>query len=217
MKYKLVIFDFDGTIADTRTVILTAKKETMRRMGYAVASDEEFASTIGFSSKVGFHKLYPELSEETLVECETIYRQLFEEMKNTISPTFFTNVDTVLEELTKRGIQCTIATSRDTESVNEFLTQWKFKEYFKYILGNDNSTLLKPNPQQVLKTLKELSFSSEESLVVGDMPVDIEMGRSAGVCTCGVTYGNSSKEDLEKAGADYVVEDIIELMDIVSA
>ncbi|MCR5836792.1 MAG: HAD hydrolase-like protein [Lachnospiraceae bacterium] len=68
-----------------------------------------------------------------------------------------------------------------------------------------------------MKTLKELSFSSEESLVVGDMPVDIEMGRSAGVCTCGVTYGNSSKEDLEKAGADYVVEDIIELMDIVSA
>ena len=73
----------------------------------------------------------------------------------------------------------------------------------------------KPAPDPVLKTIEDLVYNPENALVVGDMPVDILMGKSAGVNTCGVTYGNSDREKLTEAGADYVIDDIRDLLTIV--
>ena len=68
---------------------------------------------------------------------------------------------------------------------------------------------------QLKKTLNELSYNAQDTLVVGDMPFDILMGKNAGVYTCGVTYGVSGKNSLLEAGADWVIDDISELLDIV--
>ncbi len=85
------------------------------------------------------------------------------------------------------------------------------EDCISYILGADNVEKSKPDPEPVLKTLRELGIPAEESLVVGDMPVDIIMGLRAGAATCGVTYGNSSRDDLVKASAGYIIDDISEL------
>ena len=55
----------------------------------------------------------------------------------------------------------------------------------------------------------------QHTLVVGDMPMDIEMGKRAGACTCGVTYGNASAQTLLSAGADYVVDAMEEILDLI--
>ena len=67
------------------------------------------------------------------------------------------------------------------------------------------------------KTLADLSFSPEQAIVVGDMPMDILMGKNAGVKTCGVTYGNASAETLLSSGADHVIDSISELIPILEA
>ena len=64
--------------------------------------------------------------------------------------------------------------------------------------------------------LAKLGYSPSDAIVVGDMPVDILMARNASVCSVGVTYGNSSREELLSASADYVVDSITELLDIVT-
>ena len=63
MKTKLLIFDFDGTIMDTRKPIVSAKQETARRMGLPVLDEETCAATIGYTAQVGFQKMYPDLDE----------------------------------------------------------------------------------------------------------------------------------------------------------
>ena len=88
-------------------------------------------------------------------------------------------------------------------------------DYFCYVLGSDSVTKHKPDPEPVNNILSTLRLSPSDALVVGDMPVDILMARDASVRSVGVTYGNSSREELLSAGADYVIDSISELLHIV--
>ncbi len=215
MHIKLAIFDFDGTIADTRGAIIVAKQETMRRYGLPVAGEEACASTIGYTAKEGFRRLYPALGEDMLDFCVATYRQLFEERKKTIPPTLFPGMTETLEALAAMGVNCTIATARNQVSCHEMLEQLGVKKYFSYILCGESTQHLKPHPEAVLKTLADLDCRPEEAIVIGDMPMDILMGKGAGVATCGVTYGNADRETLLEAGADYVIDQIGELLGLV--
>lgn len=216
MDKKLIIFDFDGTIMDTRKTIIIAKQETMRQMGLAVADEQTCAATIGLSAKLAFKHTYPELTDEMLELCVRNYRKMFDQIKETEPPTLFANMSDTLNHLKEKGIVCTIATSRNGKSLREFLEKMKIADFFPYVLAGEDTVLLKPNAEPVIKTLHDLSYNAEQALVVGDMPFDILMGKNAGVSTCGVTYGNSDKDSLLEAGADFIIDDISELLDLLS-
>ncbi|MBO4496440.1 MAG: HAD-IA family hydrolase [Clostridiales bacterium] len=217
MEIKAVIFDFDGTLADTKKAIVVAKQDTMRKFGLDVKDEEACAATIGLTARAGFEKLYPELNDEALLdELVVAYRARFDELKKIMPPERFPGVDHVLAVLEERGIVRTIATARNKKSLFEFLAAWNLEKAFPYVLAGEDTTRLKPHPDAVLKTLSDLSLSADQAIVVGDMPVDIAMGKSAGVRTCGVTYGNSDRADLEAAGADFVIDNIEELLEVLS-
>lgn len=103
-----------------------------------------------------------------------------------------------------------MTSSRSSASLNDFLHDMSFAAYVSYIVGADDVTHAKPDPEPVLKTLKALGIPAHETLVVGDMPVDIMMG--AGTRTCAVTYGNASRQQLEAAGTDFIIDDMAELL-----
>lgn len=109
MSIKLAIFDFDGTIADTRKAIVAAKQKTMRQMGLEVADERTCASTIGFSAKTGFEMIYPQLEEQKIDKCVTIYRQEFEQIRKLMPPEIFPDVKDVLERLNQTQVVTTIA------------------------------------------------------------------------------------------------------------
>ena len=89
-------------------------------------------------------------------------------------------------------------------------------DYISYILGADDVKEAKPKPEPVLKTLADMHFDACETLVVGDMAVDIQMGANAGAKTCGVTWGNGTKDELEEAGATFIIDRIEDLIEIVN-
>ena len=211
MKIKLIIFDFDGTLGDTRANIIMTMQETMRVLGYPVAGEEAIAATIGLTLEDGFRELFPGLTERDILRCADVYRDLFEKNRRKMIPTLFPHVKETLNLLKERGYILSVASSRQSVSLRGFLHDMSVEDCISYILGADNVEKSKPDPEPVLKTLREIGIPAEESLVVGDMPVDIIMGLRAGAATCGVTYGNSSRDDLVEAGAGYIIEDISEL------
>lgn len=217
MKCKVVIFDFDGTIMDTRKAIVFAKQETMRLMDLPVADEKACAATIGYSAKTGFQNMYPELSEEDVDLCVKHYRRIFDETIRKDPPTLFPGMLETLEALKERGIVCTIATARNRKSLYGFLEQLQIRDRFSYILAQEDTAHLKPDPEPVLKTLRDLSVEAGEAMVVGDMPMDVLMGKNAGVCACGVTYGNADRKTLLDAGADYTIDTIRDLIKILDA
>ena len=211
---RLIIFDFDGTLGDTRRNIVTTMQMTIRETGLPARTDHECASTIGLPLDGCFEALYPDESKETILLCTDTYRRIFQENLQTMKPQVFPKVRETLLALKEQGLTLTIASSRWHKSLSELTHDLQIAEYISYLVGADDVVKAKPDPEPVLKTLSAMGFKASETLVVGDMNVDILMGRNAGAKTCGVTYGNGTKQELEEAGADYLIDSIDELLTV---
>jgi len=211
---RLIIFDFDGTLGDTRRNIVTTMQMTIRETGLPARTDHECASTIGLPLDGCFEALYPDESKDTILLCTDTYRRIFQENLQTMKPQVFPKVRETLLALKEQGLTLTIASSRWHKSLSELTHDLQIAEYISYLVGADDVVKAKPDPEPVLKTLSAMGFKASEALVVGDMNVDILMGRNAGAKTCGVTYGNGTKQELEEAGADYLIDSIDELLTV---
>ncbi|MBR3010323.1 MAG: HAD-IA family hydrolase [Prevotella sp.] len=210
---RLIIFDFDGTLGDTRRNILLTMRQTLEELSLPVACEEECAATIGLPLRDCFLQLFPDLSDELADRCAATYRRIFDINKKQLVPALFPHVRETLAELYARGYILTVASSRSSASLREFLSDMGVINFISLILGADDVARAKPDPEPVLQTLRTLKIPASETLVVGDMPVDILMGARAGARTCAVTYGNASATDLRAAGADVLIDDFAQLLD----
>ena len=211
MNIRLIIFDFDGTLGDTRRNIVMTLQQTMRQLHLPVADEQACTSTIGMTLKDSFKRLIPHLTDEQAEVCTETYRRIFDENKKTLKPELFPHVSETLRQLHQQGLRLTVASSRSSASLRELLHDMGIADYFCHIVGAEDVSRPKPSPEPVLQTLQALNAKAEETLVVGDMPVDVLMGKGAGTHTCAVTYGNADKVQLEEAGADFIIDDMAEL------
>ena len=215
MQIKLIILDFDGTLGDTRNNIVKTLRETLLQSGLPMASEEDCAATIGLKLYDAFLQLVPTLTEQQAQKCVELYREIFEINKKQLMPKLFPHVLETIQELSQRGITLTIASSRSNNTLQDFVKDMGLSQYIVYTIGAEDVANAKPNPEPVLKTLQYLGMKAEETLVVGDMPYDILMGANAGTRTCGVTYGNATRQQLADSKADYIIDDFAELLGIV--
>ncbi len=208
---KLIILDFDGTLADTRGLIVKTMQQTLDAWGLESRTDDQCAAMIGLPLKQAFTDLLP-MTDEMGDQCAETYRRLFNENNAVYTVSAFPNVLETLHQLHQQGYILTIASSRSHRSLMEFVEDMHLDEVIPYVLGADDVTNAKPHPEPVLKTLEAFGCKPEDAWVVGDTWYDIEMGCRAGVRTCGVTYGNGSREELINAGADVLIDDFGELL-----
>ena len=211
---RLIILDFDGTLGDTRANIVLTMTQTLAQLGYPALDEETIAATIGLPLEKGFEQLLPGIGPDDVALCAKTYRAIFEKNRKLLVPKLFPHVKETLAALQEAGYALTIASSRSYGSLKEFLREMGIEPYISYVLGANSVTHAKPHPEPVLKTMADLGYAPGETLVVGDMPVDIQMGAGAGARTCGVTYGNASRAALAAAGADLVIDDFSQLLTI---
>ena len=216
MKPKLIIFDFDGTIGDTRQNIIITMQRTMRMVGLPVKSDEECASTIGLTLEDSFKTMYPDVDADMAARCVDAYRDIFMESVEELTPELFPGVSDTLAQLHAMGIKMSVASSRQSQSLLLFLERMGVSKYFPYVLGSDNVTKHKPDPEPVLKTLRELNYDPSDVIVVGDMPVDVAMAHGADVRAIAVAFGNATRKELVEAEADYIIDDFAKILDIIA-
>ena len=215
MKIELVIFDFDGTLGDTRSTIVATMQQTITEMHLPERGDDECVATIGLTLKNCFRQLFPQLTDEEVERCAEVYRRIFEVNKLRYKPVLFPHVKETLTWLQEHDIRMTVASSRTTFSLHDLLDGLGIANFFDHVLGAEDVPHSKPDPEPVLKTLGIMNVEATRTLVVGDMAVDIMMGAKAGCNTCGVTFGNGTEEELTQTGAGFIINDIAELVDIV--
>lgn len=208
---RLIIFDFDGTLADTRGYIVATMHKTMRQLDLPLRPAEECAATIGLPLKGCFQQLYPGIQDAEAELCMATYRRIFDKDRDASSVALFPGVKETLQNLKKKGYLLSIASSRTTRTMVQMLEEKELVSLFSLFIGVTEVQNAKPHPEPVLKTLETLEVPAPEALVVGDMPVDILMGSRAGARTCGVTYGNSTRSELLEAGADYIIDSFSQL------
>lgn len=211
MATRLVIFDFDGTLGDTRQNIVLTMQQVMRQLELDVADEATCASTIGLPLTDCFRKIYPYMTAEQAEHCAETYRQFFFANAKMLVPQPFPHVMETLHTLHERGIAMAIASSRTSRSLLGFVKEMGFSSFIRMVVGCEDIPRPKPYPDPVFRILADLGFSANQALVVGDMPVDIQMGQAAGADTCAVTYGNSSVEDLLSVHPAHLINDMAEL------
>ena len=213
---KIVILDFDGTIADTRPVILNTFHRTLDAMNLPQHSDDEIAATIGLPLLKAFPTLEP-MDEEMAAVCTATYRRIFEDVNAEIGVPMFPHVADTLRQMHDKGCILTIATSRGYKSAAEFIKNFHLDDIITFIIAAEDVKHAKPDAEPVEKTLKHYGLKPEDAVVIGDTHFDILMGRNARCATIGVTYGNGSRESLVEAGADNVVDDFAETLMICNS
>lgn len=207
-EIKIVILDFDGTLADTAAIIIRTTQATIRELKLPSRTDDECAAMIGLRLIEIPPVLFPGIELDGDLYAST-YRRLFHIFNKEGAVTLYPGVKEKLEELKGRGIVLTIASSRSRASLTEYVEKLGLSHLISYILGADDVSAGKPDPEAVQKTLEKFGFSPDEAIVVGDTVFDINMGRNARTATCGVTYGNGSRESL--AHADCLIDNFSQL------
>ena len=210
---RMVILDFDGTLADTAAVIIRTMQATISELELPFRTDEQCAAMIGLRLVEIPSVLFPECSIDGDIYART-YRRLFHEFNTEDAVRIYPNVVDTLKTLMSKGIILTIASSRSHASLAEYVENLGLSSLISYILGADDVDKGKPDPEPVNRTLKRFGISPEETIVVGDTSFDIQMGKNAGTRTCGVTYGNGSRESL--SDADRIIDDFGKLLNILS-
>ena len=225
MKY--IIFDFDGTIGDSQSLIVKTLQDTMRAKKLEVKSDEACAKTIGLRLDEAFVSLFGMSAEEGM-ECAATYREIFLDNKKTMIVQPFPHVIETLRELHRRGYILGMASSRNHCSLDGYVKQMQLEDIFSSIVAGDDVEHVKPAPDMVFMALGEMkgmknSVTSAEAgdvedmldevLVVGDMTFDVDMAHNAGCKACAVTYGNGTREQL--ASAEFIIDDFAELLGLV--
>ena len=233
MKY--IIFDFDGTIGDSQSLIVKTLQDTMRARNLEVKSEEACAKTIGLRLDEAFVSLFGMSAEEGM-ECAATYREIFLDNKKTMIVQPFPHVIDTLRELHRRGYILGMASSRNHCSLDGYVKQMQLENIFSSIVAGDDVEHVKPAPDMVFKALGEMlgmknpGASAEdvlnpvtstedvkdvlaEILVVGDMNFDVDMAHNAGCKACAVTYGNGTREQL--ASAEFIIDDFAELLNWV--
>ncbi len=215
MKYKCLILDFDGTLGDTKELIVKTMQQTINELSLPSRTDAECAAMIGLPLKQTFTDMIP-MSDEMGDKCAEVYRRLFDINNVQGIVSMFPHVAETISAVHDKGVTVTIASSRLIDSLKVFLEDMNLKKYISYVVSAGDVENAKPAPDMVLKTLKALGYNNDEAIVVGDTRFDILMARNAGVKSIGVTYGNGKPSELRDAGADYIIDDFSDVLNILS-
>ncbi|MBD5231750.1 MAG: HAD-IA family hydrolase [Bacteroidales bacterium] len=211
---KNIIFDFDGTLADTASLIVKTMQETIRQMELPPKTDEECQATIGLRLEDVPAKIWPELGDIGS-EYAQKYRTLFNELKRPFDVKMYAGVIETLRALHDRGINMAIASSRSHTSLKEYIEQFNLVECFEMLVGGNDVANGKPAPDPVLSITDKLGWDVGETLTVGDAAVDILMGQAACTETCAVTYGNGNAKELEAVYPTYIIDVFPDLLQCI--
>lgn len=206
-----IILDFDGTIGDTRSLIVSTMQQTIAELGLPGRTDDECAATIGLPLRQAFTDLLS-IDDEVGERCAQTYSRIFDRDNTEGRVTIFPGVRQTIEEMHRRGLLVTIASSRSRGSLEGFVDSMGLRPCIPYIVSANDVEHAKPAPDMVLLTLRDNGLRPEDAMVVGDTVFDILMARAAGVRSVGVTYGNGTPTDLRKAGADHVIDHFADLL-----
>lgn len=211
---KLLIFDFDGTLADTSRAILLTIATTLAELGQKPAPGADFTPCIGLPLAKIFERACATRDEKLISRAVRIYRERFPE-KCQASVRLFPGVREGLRELREAGLVPAIASSRGKNSLLALTDLLGITGHFSCIAGEEDAAHPKPAPDIAELVAKQAGISPASALFIGDTVFDIGCGKAAGMGTCGVSWGNHTKAQLLDAGADLVIDSFSELPAVI--
>lgn len=195
-NYKLLIFDWDGTLMDSIPHIVHCIRLASDDMGLEVRSDEHIKGIIGLGLKEAIDALYPGNSADFHQELADRYREHYLPPGPSPTPLFEGARETV-NALSEAGYLLAVATGKGRGGLDKVLGETGLGPLFHATRTSD-TTRSKPDPLMLNQILEELEVPVSEALMIGDTEWDLVMAANAGMDSLGVTYGVHDAERLSR-------------------
>jgi HAD superfamily hydrolase (TIGR01509 family) len=209
--FEAVIFDWDGTLADTRQVILNAFHEALQKIVHINVEDEFIERRIGVGASGTFKEI---LAENEVKFDETLIKKLVREkvkvqVKQTTSVNLFPGSQALLESLSG-NVKIGLASMNNREVIDHMIEALDVKKFFQAVVAGDEVNKSKPDPEIFLRTAAKLKSLPEKSVVLEDSIFGVKAAKKAKMNCIAVVQGAYSATELKQADPDLIVHSLVE-------
>lgn len=212
MKYKYIFFDLDGTLTDPKEGITKCVQYALASFGINEDADK-LTNFIGPPLVDSFMEFYG-FSRENALRAVEKYRERFSDL-GIFENKVYDGVDDMLQKLVDTGHIIALATSKPKVFADIIAKKFRLRPYLKLISGSELDGTRNNKDEVIQYALDKLCCPKERVIMVGDRRQDIIGAKKCGIVSCGVKFGYAEPNELENAGADYIVNDIRELTELL--
>lgn len=211
MKYTTYLFDFDYTLADSSRGIVICFRNVLQRHGYTDITDTAIKRTIGKTLEDSFSILTGITDMEQLIALKEEYSKEENQHMNRNTRLFADTLPT-LHKLRRQGARIGIISTKNRFRIEEFMKMHLPQGWFDIIIGMEDVSRAKPDPEGLLLAIEKLKVSPEKTLYIGDSTVDAQTAASAGVSFAGITSGMTKFEELAQYPHVRIIGNLRELV-----
>jgi pyrophosphatase PpaX len=211
MRFPVVLFDLDGTVVDSGSIILASMRHATAEVLGAAPPDAELMAAVGGP---GLEAQMRALAPDRVEELVTVYRAHNELLHDELA--CCAGMDEVLVDLRERGHRLGIVTAKRRATADLAFATVPLGHLFETIVGGDETERHKPDPEPLLLAAKRLEVAPEACAYVGDSPYDVRAAKAAGMHAVAVTWGGiHARERLEPEEPDAIVHAPEDLLGVV--
>jgi pyrophosphatase PpaX len=207
MRFPVVLFDLDGTVIDSGAIILASMRHAAREVLGTEIPDEELMAAVGGP---GLEAQMAAIAPDRVDELVSVYRAHNEPLHDEL--VCCAGMDDLLVRLKDEGRRLGIVTAKRRATVELAFARLPIEHLFETVVGGDETSRHKPDPEPLLLALERLGAVPREAAYVGDAPFDVKAAKAAGLFSVGVTWGGiHARERLEAEEPDALVDSAEEL------
>jgi phosphoglycolate phosphatase len=195
-RLRLLVFDLDGTLIDSRLDLIHSVNAALRHIGRPELDGDVIASYVGDGAPVLMRRALGDIEDESLPVAALEYFLSYYRQHKLDHTTVYKGIPEILSSLAEsstglggNGLQMAVLSNKPVNPSRDILRTLGLNEFFVKIYGGNSFATKKPDSLGVNTLLQETGVSAKEALMIGDSSVDVLTGRNAGLWTCGVTYG----------------------------
>ncbi|WP_044339302.1 HAD family hydrolase [Rossellomorea aquimaris] len=213
-KYKIILFDLDGTLSDPKEGITKSVQYAMENLGVEVPEIHELECFIGPPLQVSFaeHYDFDELKTQRAID---FYRERFKE-KGMFENKLYPNIPSLLKTLKENGFTLVVATSKPTVFAEQILKYFTIDQFFDLIAGS-NLDGTRTSKAEIIQYILDVyhEYEAGNFIMIGDRKHDMIGAHHTGIDSIGVTYGYGSFEEISQSKPTYMVSNVDEIKDVL--
>lgn len=213
---RLIVFDFDGTIADSKFHIMQAVKTVCQDMGLVPPKLSDVLKYTGLSVQDALACTNPHMDIHIRQEWERRFNTVISQPHGADTERLFDGAKDTLQALQNTGAYVTIITGKSRKGLDASLHALGLQGMFVDTKTVDEG-VRKPKPDILQNVMRDFDVSPDATVMIGDTTYDILCGKNAGTKTIGVSYGNHAVADLQDVGADIIVDTFTDIPRAIDA
>lgn len=212
---KLLIFDLDGTLINSIEDLAFAANYALEKNGFPVHDTDKYYYFVGNGIQKLIERAVPENTDKDVIM----------KVKNDFSDYYnlhyidktkpYDGILELIKELKNKGVKTAVASNKP-DFFTKIIVSHFFGDSFDFVQGQKDDIPKKPSPEIVYSILNELKTSKEDAVFIGDSNVDIFTAKNSGLKSIGCLWGFRTEEELQNAGADYIIAHPNEILYILN-